>query len=191
MKQSIRSHWLLGAALAATLWQSAPAQTIPPVHGTTFSGASVNLPDDLPGKAGVLVIGFTQGSRDAVTQWGKRLANDYDATPSVLYYEMPMLASVPKLLRGFVTGRIRSAVSERGKPHFVPLNDHEAEWKTLAHFQSPDDAYLLVVDGRGMVLWQTRGPATDAAYAALKQRVAVAQAQAASTSPSKLPTPGQ
>jgi len=144
---------------------------IPSVHGTTFSDAKVDLPEALHGKVGILVVGFSQGSRDAVTTWGKKLATDYYDSTTVEYYEMPVLASVPRLLRGFVEGRIKASVSDRGRPHFLPLLDDEAAWRSLVHYNNPDDAYILLVDARGEILWQTEGPPTEATYALLKQRV--------------------
>ena len=157
----------------------AAAQKIPEVRGTTFSGASVSLPEGLHGKTGVLVVGFSQGSREQVTAWGKRLAIDYFDSPTVLYYETPMLASVPKMLRGFVLGRIRSSVSDRGKVHFLPLEEKEAEWKALCHYEGADDAYLLVIDEKGFVRWQTHGKQTDTGYATMKQQVDSLRAQTA------------
>jgi len=144
---------------------------IPSVHGTTLADNKVDLPEDLQGKVGILVVGFSQNSRDAVTDWGKKLANDYLNSPNVLYYEMPVLASVPKMMRGFVQGRFKSSVPERGKPHFLPLTDNEMSWRALAHYNRPDDPYILLVDGNGRVRWQSQGPPTDATYVALKQQV--------------------
>ena len=159
------------AALAMSLIAGFNEPRIPPVHGTTFSDVKVDLPEVLHGKVGILVVGFSQGSRDAVTTWGKKLAIDYYDSPTVLYYEMPMLASVPKLLRGFVQGRIKASVSDRGKPHFLPLTDDETQWRALTHYSAPDVPYILLVDGQGTIRWQTEGPPTDATYAALKQQV--------------------
>lgn len=168
---------LLGLGLFASIASAAPSETripavrIPAVHGTTFANAKVDLPDALRGKVGILVVGFSQGSRDAVTTWGKKLASDYYDSPNVLYYEMPMLASVPRFLRGFVEGRIKASVSDRGKPHFLPLTENEGEWRALVHYKNPDDPYLLLVDETGTIRWQTQGPPTDATYAALRQQV--------------------
>jgi len=156
-----------GLGWTQVLW----GQRIPEVHGTSFSGQPVELPGALEGKVGILVIGFSQGSRDAVTAWGKKLAGDYYDSKTVTYYEMPVVASVPKLIRGFVIGRIKAAVSDRGRPHFVPLTENEAQWRMLTHYQAPDDAYLLVVDGQGEVRWQTQGPLTDSSYRSLRQQV--------------------
>ncbi len=149
----------------------AAAVRIPEVHGVSFSGEGVNLPDGLRGKVGVLVVGFSRESRDAVTEWGKRLAADYRESPTVIYYEMPMLAGVPRMLRGFVVGKIKDSVPERARARFVPLMENEADWRALAHYKSGDDAYVIVVDERGVVLWQTHRAFSEAAYGAVKVRV--------------------
>ena len=77
-----------------------PTAAIPALHGTALSGEKVDLPEVLKGKTAVLVVGFSQASRDEVTAWGRRLAGDYRESNAVMYYEMPVLAGVPKLLRG-------------------------------------------------------------------------------------------
>jgi hypothetical protein len=167
MKILVRG-WLVVLLLCGVAHTQQAGMTIPEVRGTSFAEQAVNLPKDLNGKAGVLVVGFTQGSRDAVTAWGKRLAVDYYDASDVAYYEMPVLAGVPRLMRGFVIGRIKSSVSDRGKRHFVPILENEAAWKSTAQYKSGDDAYVLVVDSAGTVRWQTHGPFSDGAYGAMK-----------------------
>jgi len=155
----------------------AHAQTqIPTIAGSTFAGAKVKLPDAFAGKSGVIVLGFSQGSRDQITAWGKRLAVDYFDSPTVAYYEMPVLAGVPGFMRGFVLGRIKSSVSERGKVHFLPILDNEPAWRAVAQYATsdPNAPYVLVVDGSGRVRWRTRGPLTDATYEQLRKQVEAA-----------------
>jgi hypothetical protein len=150
----------------------AAAERIPEVHGTSFANQAVNLPDDLQDKAaGILVLGFSRGSRDAVTGWAQKIAGDYRTSNVVAYYELPVVASVPGFLRGILLRSIRSSAPERAHKRIVPITDHEEGWRALVHYGVADDAYLLVVDRRGDVVWQTQGQPTDAAYAALKQRV--------------------
>ena len=144
---------------------------IPAVSGTVLSGERVVLPEGLRGKVGVLVVGFSQSSRGEVTAWGKRLAGDYRDSGGVIYYEMPVLASVPRLVRGLVLGKIKGSVPVRAQGRFLPVLDHEAEWKTVAGYGAADDAYVLVVDGGGVVRYRTEGAATDAAYGEVKRRV--------------------
>jgi hypothetical protein len=150
---------------------------IPEVHATSFADEPVNLPAGLKGKVGVLVVGFSKNSREADSAWGKRLAVDYRESPMVVYYEMPVLAAAPRMLRGMIVKSMKSSVPPSEQARFVVILENEAAWKTVTHFERPDDAYVLVVDSQGSVVWQTQGSPTDAAYAALKQHVETLCAQ--------------
>jgi len=166
--RSRRYLFCLALLFAAAQGQNA---RIPTTHGMTFASNEVTLPDDLRGRVGVLVIGFSKASSAGSTAWGKRLALDYRDSTTVVYYQMPVLASVPSLVRPMVIHSIKSSVPAGEQARFVPVLDHETEWRALVHYGAPDDTYLVVVDGKGEVAWQMHGPVTDAAYAALKQQV--------------------
>ena len=165
-------------ALAVGVWLGgvgagdAPV-SIPALRGTTFAGETVVLPDALRGRSGVLIVGFSQASREQVAAWGHRLQDDPQRPAGLEFYEMPVVASVPKLLRGWVLKKIKESVSAKGQAHFLPVMDHEAEWKRAAGFSKPDDAYLLVVDGNGVVRWRAEGALTEVGYGELKRQAEI------------------
>jgi len=150
---------------------------IPSLQGTTFAGQTVSLPQQLKGGVGVLVLGFSKKSGDVCKGWGQRLAEGYRDSHDVMYFQMPVLESVPKLIRGMVMRSIKSGVPEGVQAHFLPVFSDEAEWRTIARYSNADDAYVLVVDGEGRVRWQTSGKVTDAGFEALKQQVETVRAQ--------------
>ena len=151
--------------------QQPTVAVIPAASGTTLSGDKVSLPQDLHGRPGVLILGFTQASREQATAWGKRLAVDFHDAPEIHFYETPMLAGVPRLLRGMVLKKIAGTVSENGKHHFLPLYDHEAEWRSAVQYSQPADAYVLLLDGSGNIRWRTQGALSEAADAELQRRL--------------------
>lgn len=167
--------WMVLAADARS--QSA---RIPVTHGTSFAGTAVNLPGDLRGKVGVLVVGFSKNSGDVCKGWGQHLAASYENSHDVMYYQMPELESVPKLVRGMVLRSMKSSVSQSDQAHFMPIFSDEVAWKNVARFGNPDDAYVVVVDEDGKVLWQTSGHVNDASFATLRQQVETFRAQVAS-----------
>lgn len=162
---------LLGSAAVPSSPPPPPAPHIPEVHTLSFSGDRVDLPQMLEGKVAILILGFSKGARTQATLWGRRLPTDYFYSPDVLYFEMPVLQSVPRLLRGPVLHSIKSEVSARSQPHFAPLLTDEAHWRSLVHYSTPDDAYVLIVDGKGVVRAQLQGEPTDVTYQDLKRRV--------------------
>lgn len=149
----------------------AQVSIIPKAHGTTLAGTAVTLPDELKGKVGVLVVGFSHASQGQVTAWGKRLAADYGQSVGVAYFEVPMLAGAPKMVRGMILRSMNSSVPTAEHPHFLPLTEDEAAWRAVAHYSKPDDAYVLLVDESGAIRWQCEGGSTDAAYGELKKNL--------------------
>jgi hypothetical protein len=158
----------LTAVLAGAQTQSA---RIPTVHETSFAGTQVTLPDDLRGRVGVLVLGFSKKSGEVCEGWGQRLEESYQNSREVMFYQIPVLESVPKLIRGMVLKSMRSGVPEAMQPHFMPTFSDEAVWRKIARYANADDAYVLVVDGDGRVRWQSSGTVTDAGFGALKEQV--------------------
>jgi hypothetical protein len=150
--------------------QDQPAK-IPVAHGTSLAGTAVVLPDALKGKVGVLVLGFSHGSQQQVTNWGRLITADYGKAPGFAYFEIPMLGGAPKMIRGMMIKSMGSSVPAAERPHFIPLTEDDKPWRAVAHYDKADDAYVLLVDGDGMVLWQAQGDATDAAYFALKKKL--------------------
>ncbi len=162
---------VLGLAMGMVTAGDGPV-AIPEVRGTTFAGETVALPEALKGRVGVLIVGFSEASRKEAADWGHKLADDPQRPAELAYYEMPVLESVPRLLRGWVLKKIKESVSQNGQKHFLPILGHEAEWKKAVQYNKADDAYLLVVDGNGVVRWRGEGALSDAAYAEVKRQVA-------------------
>jgi hypothetical protein len=156
--------------LALTLGAGAQT-TIPKSQGTTLAGTAVTLPDALRSKVGVLVVGFSRGSQDHVASWGRLLATDYGKATDVVYFEIPMLAGAPKMLRGMIVKSMGKSVPQAERPHFLPLMEDEPAWRAAARYDKPDDAYVLLVDATGTVRWQMEGDATDAAYRDFKKNL--------------------
>ena len=145
---------------------------VPATHGTTLAGTAVTLPDALKGNVNILVLGFSHASQEQVANWGRLIAADYGKSTEIRYFELPILASVPRMVRSLVVKRMGSSVPFEERDHFMPVIEGEPAWRAVAHYDKPDDAYVLLVDSKGLVLWQMEGEATNAAYSNFKQEVA-------------------
>jgi hypothetical protein len=169
-------RWIASAAAGFLLPAGmGPAQDkaakIPVAHGTSLAGTAVVLPDALKGKMCVLVLGFSHGSQEQVANWGRLITADYGQAQGLVYFEIPMLGGAPKMIRGMIIKSMGSSVPAAERPHFIPLTEDDKPWRAVAHYDKANDAYVLLVDGDGIVLWQTQGDPTDAAYFAFKKKL--------------------
>jgi hypothetical protein len=145
---------------------------IPPAQGTALDGRAVMLPRDLPGRASILILGFSQHSADSTTAWEKPVHTSLAsaATPgdhaAIGFLDMPFLEDAPSLIRPIIVRSIRKQVPDTVRPWFVPLTSGEAAWKQLTGFTpaASDAAYVLLVDRNGQVRWQTHEAFSQARF---------------------------
>jgi hypothetical protein len=151
------------------LAQAVIAQTVPSFAGENLAGESVHLPT---GSKTVLIIGFSKKAGDACKPWFTQIAASLKDKPQVNYYEIPVLASAPGFIRSTIIHSIRKGLAPDQQKHFIAVTDHEQEWKTAAKFSAADDAYIVIIDERGSILWQDSGQWSPAKQSALQSEIA-------------------
>lgn len=156
---------LLGAMAAQSV------QPIPRIEGESFADQKVVLPDAARGKVAVLIFGFTKASKEPTSGWAKKLQAEFGMRSGFVLYQLPVLESVPRLMRGMVISSIKKGVSENMRAHFVPILQYEAELKKLVSYKASDDAYLVVLDPNGQAVLQTSGPFNESAYGEFRTHV--------------------
>ncbi len=137
------------------------AQQFPAIEGQNLRDHRVKLPDGHPT---VIVMGFTHGSQNQTKAWAQRIGTQLPL------YSIAVLEDVPRLVRGMASHGIRSGVPENQRERFLLVYHNEKELKQAADFSTPDDAYVLVLDGTGAIRWKFHGPAGDAAFDQLKSQ---------------------
>jgi hypothetical protein len=160
--------WIIGcvAFLASALAQS--VLQMPKIEGENLSGRKVVLPDAASGKIAVLVFGFTKASKTQTSAWASKLQADFGTRADFELYQLPVLESVPRMVRGMVISGMRKGVADDKRDHFVPLLQGEAELKKLVGYKEADDAYLVVLGRAGNILEQSHGAPDDANNARLR-----------------------
>jgi hypothetical protein len=150
----------------------AQAQTIPAVKAKALDDSEVLLPNPGGEQILILILGFSHKSGDICRDWGKQISVDYHGNARVTYFQIPELQSAPGFVRSMILHGMRKQVPTAEQPHFVPIFDNESAWKKLVNFSAPDDAYLIVTDTQGNVVWQTHGKFAHDLYTELKQAAA-------------------
>jgi len=77
-----------------------------------------------------------------------------------------------RLGKWFIDSGMRKGTPRNDYEHVITVYGGTDAWKQRLGFQSPNAAYLILLDQRGTVRWLYRGPFDAAAYATLSQQVA-------------------
>lgn len=139
-------------------------QSMPRIEGQSFADEKVELPDAARGEVAVLIFGFTKASKEPTSAWARKIESEFGMRSGFVLYQLPVLESVPRWIRGMVISSMKKGVPENRRAHFVPILQNEADLKKLVNYEQPDDAYLVVLDPSGKVVLQKHGPFSEAAY---------------------------
>ncbi|HEX3071163.1 MAG TPA: hypothetical protein VHX14_21540, partial [Thermoanaerobaculia bacterium] len=145
--------------LAATAAASLPILTL-----QTLSGENVVLPHDI-GDEAVLVAGFTRASRAQTEAWAHRLRDDARVSQTATIYEISILDGVPAFLRGMIISQMKSGVSPPLQKQFLIVTEGVDSWKrALAASGTDDQAYIILVQRSGAIIWRGHGALAESSY---------------------------
>ena len=151
--------------LATLVFLAATASaTLSSVTAQTLSGERVVLPQDI-GDAAVLVAGFTKASRAQTEAWAHRLRDDARVSPKATIFEVSILDGVPGFLRGMIISQMKSGIAPARQKRFLIVTESVDSWKrALAANGTDDQAYVILVQRSGAVVWRGHGVLAESSY---------------------------
>ena len=158
-------------AFASVFALTAGAQTIPTVKAKALDNSEATLPPQGGQRPLILVVGFSRKSGQMCAAWGKRVAADFRNDSRLNYFQIPVLEDAPSFVRPMIVYGMRKGTPPEELPHMIPVYEHESEWKNAVRFSNADDAYILLTDAQGHIIWQTHGAMNDSSYGELKSVV--------------------
>jgi len=159
---------LIASALISTLQ---PGETLPPLRGEFLTGRQAQLPDAASGRVALLALGFTFNSRFPVEAWIGRFRKDFGGNPHVTFYEIPMIGGMARLGKWFIDSGMRKGTRKNDQENVITVYGGTDSWKQRVGYQSPDAAYLILLDKHGAVRWRHSGAFDEEAYKNLYAQV--------------------
>jgi len=144
---------------------------LPELRADYLSGREALLPKDSSGKVALLLFGFTYQSRFAVEAWTKQFRKDFEKTPQVTFYEIPMIGGLARLGKWFIDGGMRRGTPKTDHENVITVYGGTDACKRRLAFKVEDAAYLVLLDQSGTVVWRHAGPFEEAPYEALAAQV--------------------
>jgi hypothetical protein len=146
-------------------------QDLPKIEGDSLAGQHIILPDAARGKVAVLILGFSKASKAPTSAWGEKIEAEFTGNSDFVLYQLPVLEDVPGFVRGLVISSMKKGVPENRLGHFVPVLHGEPALKKFVNYKEPDDAYLVLLDRNGKVVYQLHGTLSEANYGEFHQHL--------------------
>ena len=148
-----------------------PGAPMPALKGEFLTGRQALLPGVASGRVALLALGFTYDSRFAVEAWIGRFRKDFGDNPQVTFYEIPMIGGMARLGKWFIDSGMRRGTPKQDHENVITVYGGTDPWKQRLGVQSPDAAYLILLDQRGIVRWRHSGGLDEEAYKKLSSQV--------------------
>ena len=147
---------LTSLALLSAL--AVPAK-FPTLKARDLDGHDVTVPGSYPGKALVVLMGFTRESQYVIEPWAAKAAKLIDGDDRVWVLEMPVYGWAASLARPFIDGGMKKATKPADRPHVATSTDRAAAAKGLA-LGSDDSEAITLVAPDGTIRFFARGALT-------------------------------
>ena len=146
-------------------------QPMPALKGEFLTGRRALLPEAASGRVALLAFGFTYNSRFAVEAWVGRFRKDFGGKPKVTFYEIPMIGGMARLAKWFIDSGMRKGTPRADHENVITVYGGTEHWKVRLGYQSPDAAYLILLDQDGIVRWRHHGTFDEGSYRSLSEQV--------------------
>jgi hypothetical protein len=166
LKGLVVAGTLLG--LATLAWwrlplKSPPAQIeskgrFPRVAGTNLHRDDIELPRDFGGDLNLVFIAFEQWQQATVDTWiplAQQLEREY---PSLRYYELPTIQTLPGLARTYINEGMRAGIPDStARERTVTLYLDKAAFRQQLDIPDEREVHVLLVTRDGDIVWRTAG----------------------------------
>ena len=158
--------WLMVEILGAT--------TFPTFAAEDLDGKTVLLPTAMHGQTTLLIISFARKAQNQARDWEEKTCSAI-AGRRLNCRQVIVLEDVPRLFRGFIKNGIAKSVPPQRHSQFCLLFQGEIRLKQIIAYQKEEEAYLMLLDSTGEIIWQTHGAIDETKRAALAEQLAKAK----------------
>jgi hypothetical protein len=145
----------------------APAATeklprFPSVTGSNLNEKVFNLPADFEGERNIILVAYQQWHQTQVDTWMPLVKQLAEKDRSLRFYEIPALDAMPMPARKFIDNGMRSGIPDiNTRAVTITLYINKKNFRAWLGLPNEKQIYVLVVDKKGTVLWQSEGAFTE------------------------------
>ncbi len=140
----------------------------PRITGIDLMGKERTIPDSLEGKYNILAVVFKREQQKYVDSWILAMPDIIGKNKQVKFYEIPLIYQINAPYRFWINNGMRQGVQgDEARNRTITVYTQRENFLNLMNMKT-DNIYLLIIDKKGKILWQTVGVATPNTIRQLK-----------------------
>jgi hypothetical protein len=144
----------------------------PELKAQTLAKQDMVFPKDVAGKPTIICIAFEGSAQSLVDTWTTPVLAKYPHQ-EVNYYEIPMIKSGYKIMRGIIDGGMRGGVPKDLHKNVATYYGGLSDYKTNLMMDKNGSCYLFLLDKSGVIQFVSEGISDaeklDKMYAVIEQ----------------------
>ena len=146
---------------------------LPRLEATALGGSRLVLPDSVAANITLVGFGYQRQSQDDLASWLDPFRREYASADGFRACEVPMMGpSIPGLLRGVINAAMRKATPLEERRWVAPFYGDIDDYSRRLAVTDRGHVQMFLLDGSGVVRWQSSGRADSTGLAGLRLEVA-------------------
>ena len=136
-------------------------QVFPKLRAETLSGVDMTFPDDLTGKATIILLAFKRETQKVIDSWLKPFIKEFEDNDEVQFFEIPMLSRYWIVMSPIIDGGMRSGILKQNHKNVATFYGDVDKYCKLLSIEDKSDGYVFLLDSEGVIQWRDNGFATE------------------------------
>lgn len=130
----------------------------PSMVGIDLMGEDKKIPESFKGKYNIVAVAFKHEHQADVNSWITVADNMLAKNSNIKFYEIPLIYEINAPYRFWVNNGMRSGIPDlKARLRTITVYTDREEFLDIMNMKT-DDIYILLLDNKGKIIWQTKGP---------------------------------
>ncbi len=144
--------------------------TFPEIRAQSLAGERYTFPEQTAGEIALIVVAFKRQSQPYIDQWVKLWQDHFGSDNRYTFYEIPMLSSGLRIIRGMIDGGMRSGIPPEKQVHTATYYGPLEKYYQALGITDHSLPYYFLLDQQGQIVWRDSGQLTNEAADRLLQK---------------------
>lgn len=131
----------------------------PAIRANSLAKKPVSIPEAASGRVALIAVAFLRESQQQLDSWLGPFTKNFENRAEFTFYEVPMIASVYKLMRLVIDNGMRAGIPHNKHDHVVTMYGDVKKYLNELDLDSRT-GYAFLLDKVGIIRWQGRGYST-------------------------------